>query len=66
MTETNISVRANGITLEPCRHNNTVWIELRDGKGELLNIAIFVQASMAEKVERACMVFNGEMEWDGK
>lgn len=62
MAELNISARANGVTLEPCKHGNTAWIEIRDGNGELLNIAIFIPAGLAERVDAACRAFNSEMD----
>lgn len=62
MAEMTVSVRANGVTLEACKHGNTTWIEMRDGNGELLNIAVFVPAGFFDRVEAACKAFNSEME----
>lgn len=56
------SVRMSGITLEPCKHEKTIWIEFRDGDGELLNIAMFLPTELWDRVERACKAFNSEME----
>jgi len=62
MPENTISARASGITLEACKHGNTVWVELRDGNGELMNIAIFLKEGLFDRVEAACRAFNSEME----
>jgi hypothetical protein len=61
MANASVCIHANTITLKAVQREKHVWIEVVDEEGVLSNVAIFVDRSLWDKVEKACERFNLEM-----